>query len=48
MLAEGLRKIDKGGILRENFGFCPQHLREMLPKQLLARRKPKDQKETQI
>lgn len=47
MLAEGLRKIDKGGILKENFGFCPQYLREMLPEQLLDRRKFKDQKEIQ-
>lgn len=47
MLAEGLRKKDKGGILRENFGFFPEYLREMFHKQLLAGRKPKDQIETQ-
>lgn len=47
MLPEGLRKKDKGGILRENFGFCPEYLREMLPKQLLAGKKPKEQTETQ-
>jgi len=47
MLAECLRKIDKGRILKEDFGFCPQYLREMVPKHLLARRKPKDQKESQ-
>lgn len=47
MLAETLRKIDKGKMLQENVGFCPQYLGEMLPKQLLAKRKPKDQKETE-
>lgn len=46
MLAEGLRKKDKGRILRENFGFCPEYLKEMLLIQLLAGRKPKDQIET--
>lgn len=33
-------------MLKENVGFCSQYLREMLPKQLLGGRKPKDQKET--
>lgn len=47
MLAETLRKMDKEEILKEKFYFCPQYLRKILSKQLLARRKPEDQKEPQ-